>query len=213
MVRDGIISQVSFDQANPKILWILKEANDPQKGNWDLREFLHNREERLFSYTSKSKKRKVALWPRTWGLVIKVSYAISEKLDSLQEINKPLKTCAPILDNIAVINIKKEGGKRRASSKELDCYLENEAHQKILVDQITNEIDPDIIICGGTFGLMRKYGIVIPNNYEKNLDWGGTHDNKIWIDAYHPNQTTIKHDDYYREIRNVISENRTIKAD
>ncbi len=208
MIKDGIIHKKTYNKTTPKILWILKEAHDPDKGDWDLREFLHDRNRYLLNYKSKKPGGKIiALWPRTWGLVIKVSYAIINNLKSLEEINLSLRSCASVLDSIAVINIKKESGVNRASPKELDHFIRKPENQNEIYDQIQEEIKPDIIICGGTYDLIKKYGIAIPTDYQKDSDWGGLFNNQMWIDAYHPNQSTITHEKYFERINSVILQN------
>ena len=72
-VIDGIICPEKFGNhpnSNLRILWILKEANDPGKGGWSLIDFLGTRNddtEGLFHYEK---------WAATWGLVIKVSWGL-----------------------------------------------------------------------------------------------------------------------------------------
>jgi hypothetical protein len=48
-VKDGIINEEEFDNANIKILYIYKEPNDPNKDSWDFREQWGEKEK--FYYT------------------------------------------------------------------------------------------------------------------------------------------------------------------
>ncbi len=42
LVRDGIIDEASFQPHRPRILFVLKEPNDPGGGGWDLRDFVRD---------------------------------------------------------------------------------------------------------------------------------------------------------------------------
>ena len=42
-VRDGIVDEEAYLASSPRVLFVLKEVNDPGGGGWDLREFLRNR--------------------------------------------------------------------------------------------------------------------------------------------------------------------------
>ena len=39
-VRDGAVCGETYQSTTPRLLFLLKEVNDPEGGNWDLREFL-----------------------------------------------------------------------------------------------------------------------------------------------------------------------------
>ncbi len=41
-VADGVVDEESYLNSSPKIMFVLKEVNDPDGGNWDLREFLRD---------------------------------------------------------------------------------------------------------------------------------------------------------------------------
>lgn len=209
-VIDGIISTRQFGYytlSGLKILWILKEANDPKGGGWDLRKFLGERDKYLFQY--KSKKSGVALWPRTWGLVIKVSWGLLNGLCKFEQIPKDIKNAADILDYIAVININKNPGSKRASCKRIKKSFLDPKNQKFLLQQI-KEIKPNIIIGGNTLWLFYKNNVLLSNSDFNGKNWGTFKDGILWIDAYHPNQTKITHEEYYRNVLNVINTNKPI---
>lgn len=42
IVLDGVVDEDLYLQSDPKLLFIMKEVNDPDGGGWDLREFLRN---------------------------------------------------------------------------------------------------------------------------------------------------------------------------
>lgn len=42
VVSDGIVDEDEYNKAKVKVLFLLKEVNDPKGGEWDLRDFLKN---------------------------------------------------------------------------------------------------------------------------------------------------------------------------
>jgi hypothetical protein len=94
-VTDGILCPKKFGKypkSKHRILWILKEANDPKGGGWSLTDFLTTRvdkSEGLFHYTR---------WAATFGLVIKVSYGLLNGFIDYDKIEKDLKKASEILD-------------------------------------------------------------------------------------------------------------------
>ena len=41
-VWDGVACEETYIKSTPKLLFVLKEVNDPEGGDWDLREFMRN---------------------------------------------------------------------------------------------------------------------------------------------------------------------------
>ena len=41
-VEDGVVSEQDYRMSSPSIVVILKEVNDPDGDDWDLRQFLRN---------------------------------------------------------------------------------------------------------------------------------------------------------------------------
>jgi len=180
-IADGIINQEKFGKFgnNKKILWVLKEVNDPkQDESWSLTEFLRYREkedEGLFGCNG---------WENhTYGRVCEVSWGVLYPNLSFEDIrSKSEEDFASILDSIAVINVKKTPGLSKTNQRELENVAKN--NQKTLNEQI-KKISPDIIICGNTFYLLN----VADENFDHMKDWRFVdRDNKIWINAYHPSR-------------------------
>ena len=42
VAADGVVSEQDYHASSPSIVVILKEVNDPDGGNWDLRQFLRD---------------------------------------------------------------------------------------------------------------------------------------------------------------------------
>lgn len=194
-IEDGIICPKKFGKhpnSKLRILWILKEANDPKGGGWSLIDFLGTRKdlsEGLFHY-----KR----WAATFGLVIKVSYGLLNGFIDYDKIEEELKKASEILDYIAVINIKKVPGGNRASL----AKISKEINPQVILKQI-NEIKPDIVIGGNTLWILAKNNLFLESKELSKLsndNWGLCKDKILWVDAYHPNNTTVTHQEYYSQI-------------
>jgi hypothetical protein len=194
-IEDGIICPKKFGKhpnSSLKILWILKEANDPKGGGWSLINFLATRKgksEGLFHY-----KR----WAATFGLVIKVSYGMLNGFIDYDKIGKDLKSISEILDYIAVINIKKVPGGSRASNSS----LAKEINPQAILRQI-NDIKPDIVIGGNTLWVLAKNNIILESKELSRDSWGLFKEKILWVDAYHPNNKKVTHKEYYSKVINL----------
>lgn len=196
-IADGIVNESKFGKypgSKLRILWILKEVNakDPTE-SWDLTEFLRFRKEKddgLFNYVR---------WKTTYGLVVKVGWGLLNRLSKFELIPKDLKKAAEILDYVAVININKKPGSKRATWSRIKKSFLDLENQKFLVKQIET-INPNIIIGGNTLWLFYKNNIILKKSDFDGKKWGHFRNGILWIDAYHPNQTKIKHKQYYEEI-------------
>jgi hypothetical protein len=191
-IEDGIICPKKFGKhpnSKLRILWILKESNDPDGGGWSLINFLGNRNdptEGLFQYKK---------WPATFGLVIKVSYGLLNGLIKYDKIEQDLRKASEILDYIAVINIKKVPGGSRASLSK----VAEEINPLVIQKQII-EIKPDIVIGGNTLWILAKHNLFLESRDLSPEKWGLFKNNILWVDAYHPNNTKITHNEYYSQI-------------
>lgn len=191
-IEDGIICPEKFgkhQKSKHRILWILKEANDPDGGGWSLTDFLATRvdeSEGLFRY-----KR----WSATFGLVIKVSYGLLNGFINYDKIENDLKKASEILDYIAIINIKKVPGGSRAHLPK----IAEEINPRVIQEQI-NEIKPDIVIGGNTLWILAKNNLFLESKDLSPESWGLLKNKILWVDAYHPNNTSVTHEEYYSQI-------------
>jgi len=194
-IEDGIICPKKFGKhpnSSFRILWILKEANDPKGGGWSLINFLATRKDKsegLFHY-----KR----WAATFGLVIKVSYGLLNGFIDYDKIEKNLKSASEILDYIAVINIKKVPGGSRASNSSIAKEIDPQA----ILRQI-NDIKPDIVIGGNTLWVLAKNNLFLESKELSTDSWGLFKEKVLWIDAYHPNNKKVTHKEYYSNVINL----------
>ena len=152
---DGAVSEADYQSSSPKIAFILKEVNNPNGGDDDLRQFL---------------LQKGGL-PRTWNNVARWNYGIKElpsrcPWSFYEEITKDFRQEA--LKSIVAMNLKKSPGGPRAGA---DLWREARDDRNCIRKQY-DIYDPDItIICGINLGDLFKE--VVGHN-ENWMEWRRT---------------------------------------
>jgi hypothetical protein len=177
--RDGIVDKEIFNNSKIKILWILKEVNhDGDICDWDMSKVLQS------IITNKGIE---TGWEKTFGPIVHTTYGIlnQKKWDEIPYYyDKP--EIVNVLKEIAYINVNKTSGDSITHFSTLEnAYIE---YKSTLFEQI-NEINPSIIIYGGTYYLFE-------NDIEENV----INKNIKHIDAYHPAQRKITHEKYCNQI-------------
>ncbi|HMG83340.1 MAG TPA: hypothetical protein VK559_09935 [Ferruginibacter sp.] len=174
-ILDGVVDIESYNNCSPKILWVLREFNNVEGEINNLREVLSNLKT---PYGIK------AGYGSTYEAVIYISNGIinnQEYLDISDIKDEP--DLVDVLKKIAVINIRKVANfwGTRTHFPTLDkAFLD---YKHIIKKQI-EDINPDIIICGGTSGYIHELGIK----------------NKLIIQSYHPSAPHCKPDEYRNKI-------------
>lgn len=173
LVLDGIVNVDLYNSSKYKILWILKEPYGD--GNMDYSTFI----EEDFKF-----KAKFPSAPKMWERIIYTNYGILNDFPKWDDMDW-LHESATVFNSIkccALINLKKIPGGTISNYYEIQkCYTRA---KQIIREQISL-IRPDIIICGGTFKLIREdfeiYHPLISNN-----DFGHLSGDQLFINAYHP---------------------------
>ncbi|PIE81354.1 MAG: hypothetical protein CSA15_00910 [Candidatus Delongbacteria bacterium] len=134
-VIDGIISEEQYNNARYKIIYILKEVNGGE--NWDLREFV-----------------KTGGRAATWNNIARWTAGILElpkeiNWDNLDKISENKRK--DLLVKMGVVNLKKIPGGAVANKDEINAKIDCE-----LIKKQIEIYRPDIIICGGTFDMLRS---------------------------------------------------------
>lgn len=192
-IFDGIVNSDSYNNAEKKILWILKEPNSSNdQDSWDMRGAISN---------LKTESGIRNGWEKTFTSIVYVTHGIL-KNKSWKEIPFPNENPEIIdeLNKIAYINVKKTAGLAKTKPSELkDYYVRS---KEILLEQIKT-IDPDILIFGGTFYLFKD-----DLSLSKLNPYGSCNvlkiDNKVYIDAFHPQYFGIKRENYFNDILNAV---------
>jgi hypothetical protein len=192
-ILDGIVHHESYNNAEKKILWILKEPNSANDlSSWDMRGAILNDLKSASGIENRFQSTFTKIVYVTNG-ILKNKYW-EELLDITDDPNM-----IDELKKIAYINVKKTAGFALAKPAEIkDYYIRS---KEILLEQI-NTINPDILIFGKTFNLF-KDDLFVPelNNY--GTCKAISYNNKIYIDAYHP-ACRSKQNIYCNDIINAI---------
>ncbi|TQO38974.1 hypothetical protein GQ41_3642 [Arenibacter algicola] len=198
-ISDGIVNHESYNNAEKKILWILKEPNSRNEpGSWDMREAISDK--------LKTESGILSGWQNTFTNIVYVTYGIlkNKSWEEIPFINKEPQIIDE-LKKIAYINVKKTAGSAKTKPSVLkDYYVRS---KEILLEQIKT-IDPDILIFGGTFYLFKDdLGLSELNSYDSCNALKVN--NKIYVNAFHPQYFGITREKYFKDILNAIQIEQT----
>ncbi len=174
---DGIVDLLSWQKADKKILVLLKETNDYSGSITD-----------LIREVVKKEKSSGEFWgAMTFHTVGKWLYGL-EKLEkgiypTLKEAKKHRKKS---LLNCAYMNLKKSTGGSSTSFKQLEKAT---IRDKDFIRKEIEIIQPKIVICGGTYGLVKKH--IFPE-LERVSPRIHKFNDIIFINAYHPAYRRVK---------------------
>lgn len=138
LVKDGVISEEEYnkEENSPKILFILKEANNPEGNIPDLRKFIS--EDVL-----KGER------PQTWDNIIRWAFGIKKlfKKEKIkwEDIKKVSEKMRQEVLSIAMMNLKKIPGGSTADDDKIAIFIRENA--KYIKRQFELYNDADIIIC------------------------------------------------------------------
>jgi len=142
-VADGVVDEDSYRARAPKLLFVMKEVNDPGGGDWDLRQFIAE-----------------GARPQTWDNITRWVQGIKrlpaetpwQQLEEVSEENR-----RTTLRSIAAINLKKSPGGHTTDNKAL--WGISGADKGYLNKQFAL-YDPDITICCGSVTSNILHGLV-----------------------------------------------------
>ncbi|MBS0568039.1 MAG: hypothetical protein JSS59_11630 [Proteobacteria bacterium] len=131
-VADGVVNETDYIGSSPRLLFVLKEVNDPDGGDWDLREFL-----------------RTGGRPATWDNLARWIEAIRSPTilpwEQIETIDIQRRTAA--LRSIAAVNLKKTPGWYTSDPNEVSRFADEDS--KFLRLQI-DLYKPHLVICCGT---------------------------------------------------------------
>jgi hypothetical protein len=171
-VSGGVVDENLFDSAEVKLMILLKEVNDPdQLEDWSLVDLINDQINRQHFYP-------------TWRRVGEWSFGLEQGFPSYQSIVGHMveANITNGLQNIAATNLKKSGG---AGESVYEVIRQHAFAEKELWTKEIEIIKPDVVICGGTFGIAQEVlefeAISCGSGalYGKSL-------NTIFIGFYHP---------------------------
>jgi hypothetical protein len=134
IVRDGLVNECSYIQSYPKILFLLKEANDSGGGGWDLREFVRD--------GAKANTWKVLT---QWTEVIRKfpNLPLAEELEHAWTDKAYRKR---LLESIGAMNLKKVPGSGVANKNQIREACTT--HAELLRQQYELYVPDLVIFCG-----------------------------------------------------------------
>ena len=172
LVADGVVDEDSFLNSGSKLMFILKEVNDPDGGDWDLRRFIREGGR-----------------PQTWDNITRWVEGI-RKLPSeinwneISEISQEQRCNA--LKSICAINLKKSPGGHTTDNQSL-WGISNEDRE--FINRQFVMYNADIIICCGSVTTEILYELI---DFGSNPNWLIT-TRGIWYHEYAPKKFVISY--------------------
>ena len=179
LVKGGLINEDVYLASKIKVVSLLKEPNDPPKDgkeveNWSLPEYL----KKNIDY----KHFKVR---QMWKIIGTWIYAMQNQFFYYSDIYNNSNDIEG-LKYLGVTNLKKSGGGANSNN---NIIYENAKRSKKLWTEELKIMAPDIVMCAGTYGIIRKI-IGLPNNQwmKSGVRWGLCSElpKMLFVDFYHP---------------------------
>lgn len=205
-ILDGAFdSEKYFYNKGFKILWLMKEPyDDGGNGAWSLPELFTKDYNTFFSGLIMGSS------GRTWQPVVYVSYGILNKFQNWDEIPfiKDDPSIVKVLENVAWINIQKLPSITGRSTNMSNIYSSYNKHKELIQNQV-EVLNPDIIICGNTFDVVKEYFGNLQKTIYDMIEYYVA-GKRLIINAYHPSQRQIKRERYVNNIVKCV-ENWSLK--
>lgn len=187
----GLVDEKSYTKSRTKVLWFLKEPNDPPKENhsndrieWTLPKYIIK-----YIITEPEKNWKNN---KMWKVVGALSYGMQQPSFPYFTTSYEEDNVCKGLEMIGVTNLKKSGGGGSSKQDKIKIAVEDDSNKKLWTEEI-RIMAPDLVICGGTYGYIKdllsfsEVDLPIQSGWYKyyavkNL---GTHQ-CTFLDFYHP---------------------------
>jgi len=132
-VFDGVVSEIDYVNSKTKLCFVLKEVNDEDGGNWDLREFIRQ-----------------GARPQTWDNITRWIQCIEnisdeKKWSSLENITEENRI--DCLRSICAMNLKKSPGSHTTA---LAKFKKVVVEDQLFIKRQYAIYNPDLTICCGT---------------------------------------------------------------
>lgn len=201
-IKDGVVDFDLYLASNPKILWILKEPYDeitdgvPSGGGWSITEHILS----VGKFGNRPPFAPIAY----------ITYSIFNgfpKWSGIRYVTEDQRVKEAI-KRIAYINVSKMPALPRSGGTDFgSAYREN---RDLLHKQI-NGVQPDVIIGGGTLHLFFNDWQLSAGDFSSAGSAAYCSRNgRLYIDAYHPSQTSVAYDIYVDDIVSIIKEHRLV---
>jgi len=196
----GVVNEEVYEASSPKLVFLLKEVNDRrQERGWSMVGFLRKQVERGLNGQHMEH-------PQTWKVIGVWSYAIHNNFPRYGDINT-VQIAARGLRCIGMTNLKKSGGGGVANNRVIREHAERMRELWKLELEIMN---PDIVICCGTFGIVAPLlgltGSKMATGYYYS-PWKHGSGSSLLISTYHP-ASRVKKDKLYAFLKEGLQELR-----
>ena len=173
LVADGIADEQAYSASPIKLLFVLKEVNDPDGGGWDLREFIC-----------------AGGRPQTWNNITRWTEGIQQlSKDSpwsdLESIDERRRKQA--LSSIAAINLKKTPG---GHTTDIDGLAATATEDREFLNRQMGLYDPDIIICCGAATSDILHSLI---HFSDEPFWKMTR-RGVWFHEFRPGKYVIRYE-------------------
>ena len=194
--RDGAVNEEAFSNSKPKLLYVLKEPNDPGGEGWDMREFVRD-----------------GARAQTWNNITRWTEcirALPHDVPWAQLEQITVKQRKDALQSIAFMNLNKHPGGASADPENLSQVTDRD--QEFIRRQI--EIyEADYVICCGT---KRWLTSIAPYSEQtgqwrqttRGIGWLPTPNSGWLIDYWHPQAFTIPNELLCYPLADAIGELR-----
>jgi hypothetical protein len=176
-VFDGAVDPARFECAPKRIVWLLREVNDPAGNLTDIRGNLRRFADKRYISPP---------WKPTFGPVARVSYGLLNPTDPWERWCDNVEEFSTALGQIAVVNVKKIAGGAIAKWAELKAAFK--AHEPELRAQL-DALSPQIVIGGNVMSLCRNWlgGWPPPAVAKSGPYLARRVGDATWVHANHPN--------------------------
>lgn len=200
-IIDGVIDGTTYIQSKIKIAWFLKEGYSNEKEGFHIKKHYGQDE----AYENFFKK----IATQTWHPIIYSSYGILNcfiEYDDMDFIKDKPEMCE-IVESIAIINANKFASK--TGTHTTPTNLKNGFNDcKSIIEKQIEVLQPQIHVFCSTFylykdlfGLTEKHKMTHSKNFENCTTY--LKEGKLFLDVYHPANTTQKREDYINQIIKV----------
>ncbi|KGX91278.1 hypothetical protein [Pontibacillus marinus] len=165
-IPGGVVDENKFQSSSIKVLMLLKEVNDTNGDEWTLPEHLNNQ---IHHQKFRPIWRNVGMWV----------YGAQFNFPPYQNAKKHV---GDGIRYVATTNLKKSGG---SGSSNMDEIWEHARDNQMLWREEIKIINPDIVVCGGTFSVVKDI-LGLESEWTSSGAQIGHALDTIFIDFYHP---------------------------
>jgi hypothetical protein len=201
IIDDGVMLPEKYFSNEIRLAWMLKEPYDEKDGTgggWSYFEMFKGENLYLEQFNRTNKP--------TWHPIIYISFAIHNhflKWNQMGKLRDNNEMCE-VVKEVAFINAQKLPSKNGTTTNFSDLFTSLEKYNDLIIRQI-DLLNPNVFIFANTFDVYKKY-LNLENSKQttyKSLRYV-VNDGKLYINAYHPAQKTIKGFEYGNDIIDIV---------